>query len=1030
MHRSIFKTFRGNLVAEILAISLLLSSCSNNPASQEGEAATNVDKQEGPSEALFTDAPWNKQRVSSAMSLKDAQQRLINNYRLQPDRRFLLAVGYIHEFFQGQPAPPVKAEFEHGQWSITCGSTPAGKLREFASFAESVDLLKRWCEANLKQKQMNITTRENPGVAAQSVAPSSLFATLRSCDEEWNRKTWSQSTLKQAADALTLVACQNLDLLEVSDEITARALGLNALYSQCFSDSSNENLCLLANRLGYLKDQLSLAARLPQNNDVRAYALGDSAALKKLTDAKDASNRSIYLYQKLLCERSELDRWKVFAGSRAAQPSLILPILNAYAETAARDSLVPTAIYLMTATIQEMGNKQTQRLQVNNLSWNYETYTQTAEWITADLPTQFQQREASIPSSSKGRFFDSTLEKKFYEACFSSGVGLLARAYFVFPQSRNSLDRFIGSLKVSSGGISEQLAYWIKGRFEAYHRLKPIEYLQESLARCTDLGAPALLATLNDVGTYYTNEKPQQMIGLGRQLFQRLDCRPANVMSIALAAEKFLLDFRLARKLYSASSTYIENEVAADRSRQVAGSGSHTFNSIVMDERVLAGSNLRRLRRMERYETASKPEIKMQYEELIKKHRDSWQPTRAYWSFLMRWKHHDEAQAIVRNWITSATNYSDSDRAEAQIARAESLYRAKKYEEARSVLDQLKGFDTSGFLRMRALIANALGKKQEAETWCSEALVRYPQSPDIIILSAEIAWRNGDYKKAAQVLAKGRALLSSHIWHSDIAPVFLSIFQDDQNKAILALGALKDLGLAGAGTTAEIAHRAAIEKRPDIAFQILMESPPRGGEQFEHLIMAYTYKKEWQGEKEALNWIEKIVPPNRRLDLSSYALYTDNHELLWGFVPNGSETELLWVRRAASVLGSSHPEKWKASAVRKYFSPQPGSKLMMLGRYLTDLMTEDAFTSQSMSQEELSVAAFYTGYKKLCKGSEIGEGTSWWRLCVETENASIPEYYWSWEWLGNIETTYINKVANRKINNLRIEPSKNSSYFY
>lgn len=61
---------------------------------------------------------------------QDMRKALAASYRLKPDRRFLLAIGDIHQFLSGQPAQQADAEFKETGWEIRYRGDIVGDVPE------------------------------------------------------------------------------------------------------------------------------------------------------------------------------------------------------------------------------------------------------------------------------------------------------------------------------------------------------------------------------------------------------------------------------------------------------------------------------------------------------------------------------------------------------------------------------------------------------------------------------------------------------------------------------------------------------------------------------------------------------------------------------------------------------------------------------------------------------------------------------------------------------------------------------------
>jgi len=102
------------------------------------------------------------QQIKAIASIQDVppgkmRDFLTDAYRLQPDKRFLLAVAEVHAFFSGQQRENVSTTFQDGQWNIHYRNELVGTLPELPDFKDIMGLLSQWVKILEQKRTFRVT---------------------------------------------------------------------------------------------------------------------------------------------------------------------------------------------------------------------------------------------------------------------------------------------------------------------------------------------------------------------------------------------------------------------------------------------------------------------------------------------------------------------------------------------------------------------------------------------------------------------------------------------------------------------------------------------------------------------------------------------------------------------------------------------------------------------------------------------------------------------------------------------------------
>jgi|GEM_PF-4983711 len=171
-------------------------------------------------------------------------------YRLAPDRRFLLAVRDIYQLQTGRAAT-VDIDFKDGSWLVRCDGRDAGRLPLTPTFADGYAMLTSW------SKSLGAMPRKSGKGTADDFFAQSLF------------KDANDYSIATAARAAVYLDVQLVDVFELGDPVTARALALLAMARNADPHFGNDEKALLANAMRYESEAAQLAQAAPRGSAAR-----------------------------------------------------------------------------------------------------------------------------------------------------------------------------------------------------------------------------------------------------------------------------------------------------------------------------------------------------------------------------------------------------------------------------------------------------------------------------------------------------------------------------------------------------------------------------------------------------------------------------------------------------------------------------------------------------------------------------------------------------------------------------------------
>jgi hypothetical protein len=246
----------------------------------------------------------------------EMRSALNDGYRLKPDRRFLLAVAEVHHFFSKERQEDVSVKFENGNWNLRYRGLNVATVPELPDFSNFMTALAEWIkqlqqkypmklskEASLPIEAIEIEKRLEKFLISEAMEAMQLAQTL------WSEGNRHPVFLRYATQALTTIAFQGLDRLEIADMVPAKALAFLALTKNLTAQNVISEECLISDVMKYSAQSVKQAELLTEENLVRIYVTQDNEKLKKAAMADGNDFKARYFWLQHLGLKGDKNGW-------------------------------------------------------------------------------------------------------------------------------------------------------------------------------------------------------------------------------------------------------------------------------------------------------------------------------------------------------------------------------------------------------------------------------------------------------------------------------------------------------------------------------------------------------------------------------------------------------------------------------------------------------------------------------------------------------------------------------------------------
>lgn len=940
--------------------------------------------------------------------------RLLNEiYRLQPDRRFLLAVGEIHRLFDGKRDKEVRVAFTEGKWAIDSNGERVGSVPDLATYSDFTRALSLWI-GRLKDRYpspqaapFEEADRARIEKKVDEFLAPSLIGALEDLDGLWKKGVRDPGLVDLASRGYVRLCLQRLDQLGMTDSLLARALALRALSDSGGLPESRREHALLANLMGYEVDAIESASKLPSADPVRLFVFGESRALLDKVQINPGDRLGQYLGLLAVAGEGKTawagwgkpDIWSSWHERYFFEKGLTLPVLRTAVEVDAFETNLPVSNAILHAVMLELSASPSEQgaetrervpadLTERLLQAFIENVRSSLQIQPEGLVARFEAALASRSPKSDGVFWDSESFRAFFRGYFYSALFTLGRHYADSLASGPASIEFAKYLEGSPEGPGAQFARWYTDEVSIRYGSPPeAKRLIEDFTSLDEIGPLVLVRLLDAMGSYLTWDS-ELTPAVMQPFVRRLDSRMAHQRLLLNPAffplQDLNLTARLCRNLMSRAPSesvwfrgwctdFLGNErgllALIDRKELDLATRSAALSYAIEKNRLSEAAIRERFRRFLEESNYDRSITAPYLEYLEFRVEDYAEGRRVAEGFVSRHKPEGLLLSIYRG-------------RQAHLMELEG-----RYKEAWAVIEPELSSGQGAVMAWAASILQRLGRREEAITLAKQAVERYPDSHSGRGDLAEILWRERRYSEAALVLDHPRMTLAT--WRYNIGRSFDRTFRGrEEREAVEAFDPLVAQRI-NRWNLQQIVEPIG-ETRPSLAFalQSRMKRPfvmDIVGPRFQ----AYKYLKSWKGRDEATRWLHDNIPQNLREVASADFYDEEDFDLLWTIVEPLPGKDLLpytWLLRAgAAAYRGLDRDPHRAELLAHYQKRDDAEFEFQLGRYVLGLDDAAVVAGLPMSRKQRSQAEYFFGVRALAEG-RVSDAADWYRVVIETES--------------------------------------------
>jgi hypothetical protein len=382
------------------------------------------------------------------------------------------------------------------------------------------------------------------------------------------------------------------------------------------------------------------------------------------------------------------------------------------------------------------------------------------------------------------------------------------------------------------------------------------------------------------------------------------------------------------------------------------------------------------------------------YEQIIAQDPTEWHNINEYCEYLEKKKDYRKAIEMIDRWLKQGSGAGITI-VHATVFKARMLYLSSDYEQAWRVIEPAIKSYQSGAMERGAFILEKLGKYAPAVELARKSVERYPSALHSRLVLAQIYWRSGAYKDAAETLKSFPLPLNAANWRWEIAPKFREVFAEKPvDEAVNAFRFL-------AGEKFEpqfivgIAQEFGRKNEHETAFRMVDLLGGEGQSEIARLLKGYYYLKRWKGESEALPWLKRRLPEGLPDGVLGMLIYNEQEDdLLWTLIDDPDDEpggEYIWLLRAAAAVRS------KNAALLKRVGDEyrgTGTFYDKVTNYLRGTLSEDDLLAAINNGKRLCEGGYFIGLKAQADG-DLRKASDWFQIVLNTGLMNNGEYHWA-----------------------------------
>ena len=840
--------------------------------------------------------------------------------RPRPDRRFLMAIGDLHELTTGKRIDPEVA-WTNDAWLIRANGKELGTLPELATFAEGMDLLTRLA-TSLGGDQ------RGPRPIGRNAAPLPFYA----------NELFAEAKLGgpgDAAEAVALINYQTVDRLGLADPLRARGVALLAL-ARAQALPTDDLTIMMATSLGYDREggtpkRPSPAAQqwIELRNRIHATRFEERLALMT-----NAPARALPLF---------LGRLEMHENPGAAVATAYL-----IASEVAGDAKVTSQTAY--ALAQENGPDPKKSLSI------------------------FEHALAQRTQALASRALPAEAIRSYYEAMFYSALDAVFRNAVDAYGSRERAERFVKELEDAQTPLGAQV-------HEYFHLVAAARYerggntpAQRALEQVPLLGATARAWLLADYIESAGTE--QQVRRAAFEFFPRLDTRPAELYEAGMLAHRALFD-PMRREKYVGAALARSTQVAS------AGAIAwyYALKGDAAGLRALAASKdatpfqrASALSELAKLPDADPRAITAAFEALLNESGyGSVYPVFAGYANQQRdWK---TKERFARQWLAkNAQGGNPIEVAYYASSLGDALEQQGRYDEAWKVVEPHVSVFSANIVSTALSILERRGKIDEATQLGEQYIERYPGASSRADL-ARVYWRRKRFDDAADLFDRAHRL-DSYGLRRDVPEAFVTTFRTMPGEAVPALEAITRKAVEP-WLAYDVIRTAREKKEYELAATLAEKQTD-----IWNVIEGWRAMQAWKGLDAANAWLQPRVPDSQGMGLVAAAYQAQLPELVLAYATPRQDSikniEMLTFIAAAITelrVPADDPRRVLLVEQVRAHGEQPKT-LLPVAQYLLGLMNEEAFLRWPYEPAGRATAAYFVGLKADVDGNRA-KAISW-----------------------------------------------------
>lgn len=944
-----------------------------------------------------------------------------DGYRTPPDRRFLMAVAWMDRLITGQPPGEVVASWDGEQWVVRYREETVGTLRNLPAFSDALTLLRTWAAS--RSPNGETLPERHPGDSREIDAIraglrafdiANVSDAMRRLDALWRAGRQSAESAHLATEGLLSLVLQSYDRLELGDVIPAKALATMVWTEVATGRSHRYAEALLAAEMGYTRHADSAAAEMPRRDPVSLYVGRRNEELRGLAEVDDAAPFVRYLYTLRLSAGGDpvaLQEWTDHHGLQPGafglaqlKPALAMGRFENDAELAPLGPYIALydlwKIVLPDDGLRALADARIERLSPSALRVVGRMVRDATGISHGLLARRFETDVALLAGRFEGPFLDAATFRAYFAAHFYSAEYQLARhildGYSSIPLAQDLSRSFEGAPE----GPARELHRWYRNLADATGGDARPSDLMTDLTDLRLLGRRALDRTYEELKRHLPYGDPRHL-SAGKAYAGHLDSRVGNRYRIAVVLRDDLRDLARVEPYYRAIMRDSRRATRVDMWMTRYVGDLEALLEHVRDpgygsaDRMYGWGLL-----VARGEAIHVDTLRVLARQILASTPDNWSIRSDYVDYLERREDYSEALEVIDDWLARNDRSDGFPYIFARTARARVLYHQGRYEEAWRAVEPVVGSGQAGATGRGALVLERLGEGERALRMAESLLRRYPNNGWGRAVLAELLWRRGRFREAAEALDDPGHPLSYEDWRDHVVTAFLSAFEarpiSEGREAFLAM-----LQMIPSWELETVA-RGIRSHGEDLEMAFAMHSalePTRAVGSLRYLILPYWWLEELQGEDAALRWIRERLPPARRNSFSVVAYGEGAHDLLWTVIDEPERRDqpsTVWLMRAAAhTEWGENDRPGRREALLEYYEGRTlDDPYDVMGAYLMGLVDQERLFQLGDEPDRRCEIAYYLGLRAEVEG-RMADAVAWHRVVLETQQTDEFEYRWS-----------------------------------